>query len=213
MQDLGYGLPRTPLPRTRVNKPMLGSSLGSLPPTLAAAQARDGTARALPGRCKLWCSPLSVLPQARSHSLSHPRCNLDSHRANNKPPGRNDAAFDTTASRRQYPPAITEGGLPAGRSMTGAAAAHAQFPNPVPTSSSSTAIKKEAAYTTARGLLISTTKIGKNNAPKTSTHPKNRGATVRPPTAHSVAQARATCFTVLPRSIISGVRVALSATR
>jgi hypothetical protein len=97
--------------------------------------------------------------------------------------------------------------------MTGAGAAHAQFPNPVPSNSSSTAIKKEAAYTTARGLLISTTKMGQNNAPKASTRPKNKGATVRPPMAHSVAQASATCFTVLPRSIISGVRVALSANR
>jgi hypothetical protein len=168
----------------------------------------------LQGRCQLWCSPpLRVVLQGRSHSLSHPTCNLDSHRANNKPAGRNEAAFDTTASRTQYPPAITEGGLPAGRSMTGAAAAHAQFPNPVPTSSSSTAMKKEAAYTRALGLLISTTKMGKNIAPKTSTLPKNKGATVRPPTAHSVAQARARCFTLLPRSIISGVRVALSANR
>jgi hypothetical protein len=55
MQVSGYGLPRIHLPRTRVNKPMLESSLGSSPPTLTAAQARDGTARALPGRCKLWC--------------------------------------------------------------------------------------------------------------------------------------------------------------
>src|SRR5919106_782145 len=80
--------------------------------------------------------------------------------------------------------------------MTGAVVAQAQFPNPVPTSSSSTAIKKEAAYTRALGLLKSTTKMGKNNAPKTSTHPKNKGATVSPPTAHSDAQARATCFTL-----------------
>jgi hypothetical protein len=65
---------------------------------------------------ELWCSPpLRLVPRGNSHSLSHPRCNLDSHRANNKPAGRNDAAFDTTASRTQYPPAITEGGLPAGR--------------------------------------------------------------------------------------------------
>src|SRR5919112_5576157 len=97
--------------------------------------------------------------------------------------------------------------------MTGTAAAQTQFPNPVPTSSSSTAIKKEAAYTRALGLLSSTTKMGKNNAPKTSTLPKNKGTTVRPPIAHSVAQARATYFTVLPQSIISGVRVALSANK
>src|SRR5215218_3065192 len=129
---------------------------------------------------------------------SCPSCSLDSHRENTPPAGRNDAALVTTASRTQYPPAITEGGLPAGRWMIGGAAAHVQFPNPVPTSSSSTAIKKEAAYTRARGLLISTTKMGKNNAPKTSTLPKNKGTTVRPPTAHSVAQARARCFTVLP---------------
>jgi hypothetical protein len=109
MQDPANELRRIPLPRTPVHKPVLESS----PPIGIAAQTRDDTARALPAMVQ---STIRVVPRGKSHSLSHPRCNLvDSHRANNKPAGRNDAAFDTTASRTQYPPAITEGGLPAGR--------------------------------------------------------------------------------------------------
>jgi hypothetical protein len=82
--------------------------------------------------------------------------------------------------------------------MTGAAAAHVQIPNPVPSSSSSAVIKKEAAYTTAAGFLINQTKTGKSNAPRASTLPMNRGPTVRPPMAHTVAQASATRPAVLP---------------
>jgi hypothetical protein len=109
MQDPANELRRIPLPRTPVHKPVLESS----PPIGIAAQTRDDTARALPAMVQ---STIRVVPRGKSHSLSHPRCNLvDSHRANNKPAGRNEAAFDTTASRTQYPPAITEGGLPAGR--------------------------------------------------------------------------------------------------
>src|SRR5215218_5169587 len=140
-------------------------------------------------------------------------CNLDSHRENTPTAGRNVAAFDATESNTQYPPAITEGGLPAGRWVTGAAAAHAQIPNPVPSSSSSAVMKKEAAYTTAAGFLINQTKMGQSNAPRASTLPMNRGPTVSPPTAHTVAQASATRPTTLPWFTINGVRAARSANR
>src|SRR5215210_3503814 len=159
---------------------------------------RPGWGTWLGARALVCAACCGVHYRRASHYCGRPRCNLDSHRGDNTAiAGRNDAAFDTTASRTQYPPAITEGGLPAGRWMTGAAAAHAQFPNPVPTSSSSTATKKEAAYTTARGLLISTTKISQSNAPNTSTLPTNNGSTVSPPMAHSVAQVSATRLSTL----------------
>src|SRR5215213_2236927 len=97
--------------------------------------------------------------------LSCPGCTLDSHRENTPPAGNTDAAFDAAASRMQYPPAITEGGLPAGRWVTGAAAAHAQIPNPVPSNSSSAVTKKQDAYTVADGFLMNQTKMGQSNAP------------------------------------------------
>ncbi len=70
---------------------------------------------------------------------------LYSHRENSPAAGRGAATIDAAASMRQYPPAITEGGFPAGRWITGAAAAHLQIPKAVPSNSSSAVIKKEDA--------------------------------------------------------------------
>lgn len=57
-------------------------------------------------------------------------------------------ARDAAKSKTQYPPAITEGGLPAARCKTGITAAQAQFRKAVPTSSSMEVTKKAEAFGT-----------------------------------------------------------------
>ena len=76
--------------------------------------------------------------------------------------------------------------------------AHPQFPNPVPNSSSSVVIKKEAAYTSADGLFIHQAKMGKSTVPITSIRSIKKGPTVNPPRAHIVAQASAKRLTIPP---------------